>query len=171
MDAVNGESAWWTKSSRSLDTRPLRAFIIKSIRSSIICISATMWGGAVSVTDERLVPSHSCLLGALLPSSLSWFLLFALVPSWSSSWVFSVAFLWRTYSSWSWFCLVRCSTIVASLDLPLEGSDMRFISLSIVDDCHWVSKYHATLCLGSDSMACKLSFLQTVPTDDAENRQ
>ena len=36
---------------RLLDTHPLRAFIIKSIRSLIICISATMWGGAISAVD------------------------------------------------------------------------------------------------------------------------
>ena len=36
-DVVNGESVQWIKSSRSLDTHPLRVFIIKSIRSFIIC--------------------------------------------------------------------------------------------------------------------------------------
>ena len=109
-DVVNGESVWRTKSSRSLDTLPLRAFIIKSIRSFIICISATMWGGAVSVMDGRLMSYRSSLLGTLLPSGPSWFLLSALVPSWSSSWVPIAAFFRCSCSSRSWFYLVRCST-------------------------------------------------------------
>ena len=50
-DVVNGESVQWTKSSRLLDTSPLRTFIMKSICSFIICISATMGKGAVSVAD------------------------------------------------------------------------------------------------------------------------
>ena len=81
MDVVNGESDQWTKSSRSLNTRPLRAFIIKSIYSLIICISVTMWGGAISAVDGRLMSCCSSLLGALLPSGPSWSLLSALVPS------------------------------------------------------------------------------------------
>ena len=78
---VKGESVRWTKLSKSLDTRPLRAFIIRSIRSFIICIFATMWGGAMSVVDGRLTFGRSGLLGALLPSGPSWYLLSALVPS------------------------------------------------------------------------------------------
>ena len=85
MDVLKGESVWWTKLSRSLDTRLLRAFIIRSIRSFIICISATMWGGAMSAIDGRLTSGRSGLLRALLPFGHSWYLLFALVPSWSSS--------------------------------------------------------------------------------------
>ena len=80
-DVVNGESVRWTKSSRSLDTHPLRAFIIKSILFRIICIFATMWGGAISAIDGRLMSCHSGLLGVLLPSGPSWSLLSALVPS------------------------------------------------------------------------------------------
>ena len=85
MDMVTGDSVRWTKSSRSLDTYPLRAFIIKSILSLIICISATMWGVAMSTMDGQLTSSRSGLLGALLPSGPSWYLLSALVPSQSSS--------------------------------------------------------------------------------------
>ena len=110
MDVLKGESVWWTKLSRSLDTRLLRAFIIRSIRSFIIYISATMWGGAMSAIDGRLTFGRSGLLGALLPFGHSWYLLFALVPSWSSSWVLCPMFLWRSCSSRSWFCLVRRST-------------------------------------------------------------
>ena len=109
-DVVNGESVWRTKSSRSLDTLPLRAFIIKSIRSFIICISPTMWGEAVSVIDGRLMSCHSGLLGTLQPSGPSWFLLSALVPFWSSSWVPVAAFFHCSCSSRSWFYLVRRST-------------------------------------------------------------
>ena len=112
MDVVKGESVRWTKSSRSLDTRPLRVFIIKSIHSLIICISATMWGGTMSAVDGRLTSDRSSLLGALLPSGPSWYLLSTLVPSWSSFWVLCPAFLWRSCSSRSWFYLVRCSTAV-----------------------------------------------------------
>ena len=65
---VNGESVRWTKSSRSLDTHPLKTFIIKSIRSFIIYISTKMWGGAISMMDGRLMSCRSGLLGALLPS-------------------------------------------------------------------------------------------------------
>ena len=70
-EVVNGESVIFTKSSRSLDTRPLRAFIITSICSFITCISTTIGGGVVSMRDERLKFCHSGLLGALLPSGLS----------------------------------------------------------------------------------------------------
>ena len=112
MDLVKGESVRWTKSSRSLNTHPLRAFIIKSICSLIIYISATMWGGAMSAVDGRLTPSHSSLLRALLPFGPSWYPFFSLVPSWSSSWVLCPTFLWCNCSSRSLFCLVRHSTMV-----------------------------------------------------------
>ena len=55
---------------------------MKSILSFIIYISATMYGSVVFEKDGWLV---SCLLEALLLSGLSWFLLSALVPSYSSS--------------------------------------------------------------------------------------
>ena len=71
MEVVNGESVLLTKSSRSLDTRPLRAFIITSIYSFIACISTTIGGGAVSMRDGRLKFCHFGLLGALLLSGLS----------------------------------------------------------------------------------------------------
>ena len=40
-----------------------------------------------------------------------------------------------------------------SLDLSFEGGGEWFISLNIVGGCHGVSKHHATLGLGSNSMA------------------
>ena len=43
-----------------------------------------------------------------------------------------------------------------SLNLSLEGGGIWFISLIIVDGHHRASKYHAILCLGSDSMAYKI---------------
>ena len=64
----------------------------------------------MSAVDGRLTFGRSGLLGALLPSSPSWYLLSALVPSWSSSWVLCPTFFWRSYSSRLWFCLVRRST-------------------------------------------------------------
>ena len=109
MEAVNGESVRLTRLSRSLDTHPLRAFIITSICSFIACISATIGGRVISMRDGRLTCCHFGLLGALLPSGPSWSLRSALVPSWSSSGIPCPAF-WCSYSSKTWFCLVRQST-------------------------------------------------------------
>ena len=53
-----------------------------------------------------------------------------------------------------------------SLDLPLQSNWLRFVSLNIVGGRCRASEYHATLCLGSDSMA-NLYFPQTTPNDDA----
>ena len=110
MDTVNDESVWWTKSLRLLDTHSLRAFIIKSIHSFIICILVTMWGETKSMTDRWLVSCHSSLLRVLLSSGPYWFLLSALVPFWSSSWVSITTFFWCNCSSRTWFYLVRRST-------------------------------------------------------------
>ena len=49
-----------------------------------------------------------------------------------------------------------------SLNLSLEGGSTWFIFLIIADGCHQASKYHATLFLGSGSMAYKF-----LPIDDA----
>ena len=131
-DVVNGELVRWTRSSRSLDTRPLKEFIMKSIHSFIICISVTMWGGAISAVDGRLV---SCRSGP------SWSLRSALVRSWSSSWVLSPMFFWRSYFSRSWFCLVGCSTTTAWVWTYLSRAAMRGSSLwwLLVVAIEWVS--------------------------------
>ena len=71
MKGVNSESVLFTKSSRSLDTRPLRVFIMTSICSFIACISAMIGGGVAFMRDRRLKFFHSGLLGALLPSGVS----------------------------------------------------------------------------------------------------
>ena len=71
MEGVNGESILFTKSSRSLDTYPLRAFIMTSICSFIAYIFAIIGGGVASMRDGRLRFCRSDLLGALLPSGLS----------------------------------------------------------------------------------------------------
>ena len=71
MEGVNSESVLFTKSSRSLDTCPLRAFIMTSICSFIACIFTIIGGGVVSMRDGRLRFCRSGLLGALLPSGLS----------------------------------------------------------------------------------------------------
>ena len=71
MERVNGGSVLFTKSSRLLDIRPLRAFIITSICSFIAYISATIGGGAVSMRDGRLKFRCFGQLGALLPSGFS----------------------------------------------------------------------------------------------------
>ena len=85
MEAMNGELVQLTRSPRSLDTRPLRAFIITSICSFIACISAATGSGVTSMRDGRLTFYRSDLLGALLPSNPSWFRRSALVSSWFSS--------------------------------------------------------------------------------------
>ena len=108
-EVVNGDSVLFTKSSRSLDIRPLMAFIITSICSFIACISATIGGGVVSIRDGRLKFCHSGLLGALLPSGLSCSPRSEL-SSWFSSWTLCPASLWRNCSSKSWFCFMRCFT-------------------------------------------------------------
>ena len=68
---MNDESVLFTKSSRSLETRPLRAFIIISICSFIACISVKIGGGAVSMREGMLKFRRSGLLGSLLPSGFS----------------------------------------------------------------------------------------------------
>ena len=123
--AVKSESVQWTNSSRSLDTYPLRAFIMKSICSFIICISVSMCGGVVFTTDGRLVSCCSCLLGALLPSCPSRSLLSVLVPSCSSLWLLGPASLWHSYSSRSWFCLERRSTVTANVCTCLSRAVVR----------------------------------------------
>ena len=45
-----------------------------------------------------------------------------------------------------------------SLNLSLKGDGTWFVSLIIVGDSHQASKYHATLCLRSSSMAYKISY-------------
>ena len=71
MAVVNGESVQLMRSSRSLDTRPLRAFIITSICSFIACISAKTGGRVASTRDGMLTFRRSNRLGALLPSGPS----------------------------------------------------------------------------------------------------
>ena len=108
-EAVNGELVRLTRSSRSLDTRPLIVFIITSIYSFIACISATTGGGVISMRDRRLTFCRSSLLGALLPSSPSQSCRLALVPYRSSFGILCPAFQ-RSCSSKTWFCLLRHST-------------------------------------------------------------
>ena len=71
MGIVNGESVLFTKSSRSLETCPLRAFIIASICSFIACISAKIGGRVGSMREGMLKFRRSGLLDLLLPSGLS----------------------------------------------------------------------------------------------------
>ena len=55
-----------------------------------------------------------------------------------------------------------------SLILSLEGGFTWFV-LIVVGGRHQASKYHATLCLGSGSMAYKSPSPQTVLVDDSKN--
>ena len=81
---MNGESVLFTRSSRSLETRPLRAFIMTSIYSFIACISARMGGGVAFVREGMLELRLSVLLGSVLPSYFSGSLLSELSPWFSS---------------------------------------------------------------------------------------
>ena len=124
LTEAHGESVRLTRLLRLLDTRPLRAFVITSICSFIVCISATTGGRVISVRDGRLTCCHSGLLGALLPSGPSWSRRSALVPSWSSSRIPCPAF-WCSYSSKTWFCLVRRSTAVVKVYTCLSRAVSR----------------------------------------------
>ena len=81
---MNGESVLFIKSSRSLEMRPLRAFIMTFICSFIACIFARM-GGVVAFVREGILEFRlSVLLGSLLPSCFSSPLLSELSPWFSS---------------------------------------------------------------------------------------
>ena len=134
-EVVNGELILFTKSSRSLDTRPLRVFIMTSICSFIACISATIGHRAVSMRDGRLRFCRSGLLCALLPSGLSCSPRLGL-SSWFSSWTLCLASLWRSYSSKSWFYFVRRSTtairVWTCLSNAMDRSDSSHWTLLVV---------------------------------------
>ena len=108
--AVNGESVRLTRSSRSLDIHPLRAFIITSICSFIACISAKTGGGVTSTRDGMLTFRRCSRLGALLPSGPSRSRSLALESPRSSAILLSV--FRCSCSSKTWFCLVRHSTTI-----------------------------------------------------------
>ena len=139
---------------------------MKSILFFIICISATICGGAVSATDGRLVSCRSCSLKALLPYGPSWSLLSAvcwgLVPSCSSPWLLSPAFFQHSSSSRSWFYLVRCSTTAARVYNCLSRAVSAWFFSGRVIDYHWANEYHTTLHLVSGNMAVTIS----IPIDD-----
>ena len=163
---MNGESVLFTKSSRSLETRPLRAFIITSICSFIACISARMGGGVASVREGMLEFRLSVLLGSLLPSCFSSPLLSELSP-WFSSWPLCPGFFYPSCSSRSWFCFVRRSTVAArvwtclSNAVGLGGSSLW---TSLVVAIEHVSTMQL-LCPGVDnSLSCHD---QPFPTDGA----
>ena len=99
------ESVRLTRSSRSLDTRPLRAFIITSIYFFIACISAKIGGGVASMRDRMLTFCHSSPLGVLLPSGLSRSRRSALESSRSSAILLPI--FRCSCSSKTWFCFVR----------------------------------------------------------------
>ena len=65
---VKGELVQWTSSSKLVDTQPLKALIIISIFSFIVCISYTIRNAPTSCSKGRLVSCWSRLLMALLSS-------------------------------------------------------------------------------------------------------
>ena len=131
--AVNGESMRLTRSSRLLDTRPLRGFIITSICSFITCISAKIGGGVASTRDGMLTFRRSNRFGALLPFGPSWSRCSALespgilpyycLPS-------DIAVLLRPGSAW-W-----------GIRWPQSGPVLAFLEQSVVahlpEHCWWL---------------------------------
>ena len=124
------------------------------------------------ICSGRMACIHcSCLHGALLPSDPSWSPLSVLVLSWSSSWVLSFAFFWRSCSSRSWFCLVRRSTAAVRvwtylLRAVVHGSSPWMLLVVAIERVSTMQLFvwEAIVWLTS-------SFPQTAPTDDAENCQ
>ena len=106
--AVNEESVRLMRSSRSLDTRPLKEFIITSICSFIACISTKTGGGVASTRDGMLTFRRSNWLGALLSSGPSRSRRSALESPRSSTILLST--FRCSCSSKTPFCLVRHST-------------------------------------------------------------
>ena len=146
---------------------------MKSILSFIICISTTICNGVVSAMDGWLVSCRSCQLRALLPSSHSRSLLSTLVPSYPSLWLLGPTFLLRNYSSRSWFCLIRHSTIATRVCTYLSRAVVHGLSpwllLFAIKQVSTIQLFvwEVVVCLLLQSC----SFLQTVPTNDAKNHQ
>ena len=142
---------------------------MNSIHSFIIYIFATMYGGAVSATNGWLV---SCLLGAFLPFGPSWSLISALVPSCSSLWLLGPVFLWRSYSSRLWFCLVRHSIAAARVCTCLSRAIVRGSSpwwlLVAIEQVSTIQLFVWEVVVW---LLLRESFPQMVPTDDAKNYQ
>ena len=166
--AVNGESVRLTRSLRSLDTRPLRAFIITSICSFIACISAKTGGGVASMRDGMLTFCRFSLLGVLLPSSPSRSRRLALESSRSSTILLPV--FRCSYSSKTWFCLVRRSTAAVRICTCFSravgyGSSSWTLLMVAIDQVTTMQLFFRV------SVSCGLQhysrFPQTVPTDDA----
>ena len=152
---MNGESVQWTRSSRSLDTRPLKAFIMKSILSFIICISATIWGRAISIPVGRLVSCCSCLLRAW-PFLVPYFCAGCFL-------IFLLGILRRIPLMQLLFQIVVLLSEAfhgsgESLNLSFEGRCMWFVSLNVVGGRHQVRKYHATLLFGKRSYGLQVAF-------------
>ena len=142
---------------------------MKFILSFIIYISTIVCGGVVSTMDGRLVSWHSCLLRALLPFGPSRSLFSALVPSCSSLWLLGLVSLWRSYSSRSWFCLVRRSTTTAKvctcLSRAVRGSSplLLLVAIERVSTIqHFVREVVVWLLLRSPYRRCQLMMLKIV---------
>ena len=128
-----------------------------------------MWGGTMSVTNGWLVSCCFGLLGTLLPFSPSWFLLSALMPSWSSSWILRFVFFWHNYSFRSWFCLVRCFTAAMRFWIYLLSGVVRGSSpwTSLMVAIERVSTMQLFVLEAIVRLINRKS-PQTAPTDDAK---
>ena len=166
-EAVNEESIRLT---RSLDTRPLRAFIIAFICSFIACISATTGGGVISVKDERLTFCRSSLLRALLPSDPSRSHSSALVSSRSSLGISCLVFR-CSCSSKIWFCFVRRSTAAIKVYTCLSkavsrGSSSWTLLVVTINQVSTMQLFFREALAVTYNTTYDVSS-QTAPTDDA----
>ena len=160
---VNGESVRLTRSSRSLDTRPLRAFIITSICSFIACISVKTEGGVASTRDGMLTFRRSSRLGALLPSGPSRSRRSALESPRSSAILLS-AFR-CSCSSKTWFCLVRRSTAAVR---PVLAFLEQSVTAHLPEHCWWLPLIEWVPCNSFVGGALAVAYDTThLPTDGA----
>ena len=166
--AVNGELVQLTRLSRSLDTRPLRTFIITFIYSFIACISAKTGGGVASMRDGMLTFCRFNRLGALLPSGPSRSCHSALESSVSFAILLPV---FRCSCSFkTWFCFVRHSTAAVRICTCFSravGHDSSSWTLLMVA----IDRVSTMQLFCRGSVSCGLwhylRFPQTAPTNDA----
>ena len=128
-----------------------------------------MWGGTMSVTDGWLVSCCFGLLGTLLPFNPSWFLLSALMPSWSSSWTLRFVFFWHNYSFRSWFYLVRRFTVATRfwiylLSVVVHGSSPWTLLMVAIERVSTMQLFVLEAIVRLISRKSP----QTAPTDDAK---
>ena len=110
-----------------------------------------------------LAYSGCCYLQALLDlSARHWYLLGPPL------WLFGATFFWRSCSSRSWFCLVRCSTTAARVWTYLSravvgGSSSRMSLVVAIERVSTMQLFRP----GSNNTAYELQRIVSFPIDDA----